>query len=114
MTLTVNVKFETTKTIEEVFAIAQKVVNTPQGYEPIVEKDSISNPLGIGADALMQVDKLQGGEMQVSFDQPYSACHTMPVLIKNLIKSLEIENYKVFDEFKDVWHENDFSFIQIK
>lgn len=55
MTLTVRVKFKTTKTIQEVFAIAQKVVNTPQGYEPIVRKDSISNPPGIGADALMWV-----------------------------------------------------------
>lgn len=35
----------------------------------------------------------------------------MPQLVEKLIEALNLENYKVFDEYNDVWHENDFTFL---
>ena len=106
MTLTVKINFTHDLPLADVFAICQKAVNTPEGVQPIVADDCISNPAPIGADCIMSVTNVQGEYYQVSLDIPYPVAHEMHGIASRVLSALNVSNYQSYNEFDDTWHDN--------
>ena len=105
MTLTVKINFQHDLPLADVFSICQKAVNTPEGVQPVVEDDRISNPSPVGADCWMDCRLTENG-YQVSLDIPYSMGHEMHDIASKVLSALSVTEFRAYNEFDDTWHDN--------
>ena len=119
MTLTVSIRFNSDQTLEQVFRVAQEVVETPnidnvQGVPSphlcTTEYMQLSNPLGIGAKALAWVTKGQfaspNGQYTVCFDIPSFSSTNLSELSKKLVEKLELQDFYFNCDVDDDWYHN--------
>lgn len=116
MTLTASVRFNSDQTIEQIFRVAQEVVETPDidNVQPKItilpDFQQIGNPPAIGAKALTWVTKgdftAPAGQYTVCFDIPNSSPINLAELSKKLVEKLELQDFYFNCDFYDEWQHN--------
>ncbi len=116
MTLTASIRFNSDQTIEQIFRIAQEVVETPDidNVRPKIHNypdfQQIVNPPMIGAKALTWVTKGEfaapAGQYTVCFDIPNSSPINLAELSKKLVEELELQDFYFNCDFYDEWQHN--------
>ena len=119
MTLTASIRFNSDQTLEQIFRVAQEVVETPnidnvQGvpasHIPSSKYLQTSNPPAIGAKALTWVTKgefaFPDGQYTVCFDIPSFSSTNLSELSKKLVEKLELQDFYFNCDVDDEWHHN--------
>jgi hypothetical protein len=121
MALTATVRFDSSQSLEEIFACAQAIAETPspEKVTPIITQwkhyRTISNPSAIGAKALVWATEFHpsvalalGNRYQVCFDIPYGSDSNVSAMVTGLIKGLGLNLWRYNFDMDDEWHNNQF------
>ncbi len=118
MTLTASIRFNSDQTIEQIFRVAQEVVETPNidNVQPVItmipnpDYQQIGNPTAIGAKALCWVTKgvfaSPDGQYTVCFDVPSFSSTNLSELSKKLVEKLGLQDFYFNCDTDDDWHHN--------